>query len=120
MLAIRPDLVKLDRSLADGVDRDPAKAAVVEMLGALAGRLDAWLLAEGIEREAELETLVGLGVPLAQGYLLARPTDEFALADPGRHRRAPARARRPSRSPGWSPSSSSRWPRTTPDPASRS
>ena len=80
VLAIRPDLVKLDRSLADGVDRDPAKAAVVEMLGALAGRLDAWLLAEGIEREAELETLVGLGVPLAQGYLLARPTDEFALA----------------------------------------
>jgi PAS domain S-box-containing protein len=82
VLAIRPDLVKLDRSLADGVDRDPAKAAVVEMLGGLAGRLDAWLLAEGIEREAELETLVALGVPLAQGYLLARPGDEFALGLP--------------------------------------
>lgn len=77
IVAIRPDLVKLDRSLADGVDRDPAKAAAVEMLGGLAGRLDAWLLAEGIENEAELETLAGLGVPLAQGYLLARPAPEF-------------------------------------------
>jgi PAS domain S-box-containing protein len=82
VLALRPDLVKLDRSLADGVDRDPAKAAVVEMLGGLAGRLDAWLLAEGIEREAELDTLVKLGVPLAQGYLLARPADEFVTAIP--------------------------------------
>ena len=82
VLSIRPDLVKLDRSLADGVDRDPAKAAVVEMLGGLAGRLDAWLLAEGIEREAELEALVGLGVPLAQGYLLARPADDFTLEIP--------------------------------------
>ena len=82
VLAIRPDLVKLDRSLADGVDRDPAKASVVEMLGGLAGRLDAWLLAEGIEREAELETLVSLGVPLVQGYLLARPADDFTLDIP--------------------------------------
>jgi len=77
IVAIRPDLVKLDRSLADGVDKDPAKAAAVEMLGGLAGRLDAWLLAEGIENEAELETLAALGVPLAQGYLLARPHADF-------------------------------------------
>ena len=49
---------------------------------ALAGRLDAWLLAEGIERRGRARTLVGLGVPLAQGYLLARPTDDFALAIP--------------------------------------
>lgn len=77
VLSIRPDLVKLDRSLAKDVDKDPAKAAVVEMLGGLAGRLDAWLLAEGIEREAELDTLVRLGVPLAQGFLLARPQPAF-------------------------------------------
>lgn len=41
--------------------------------GELAGRLDAWLLAEGIETPAELRVLRQLGVPLGQGYFLARP-----------------------------------------------
>ena len=82
VLGIRPDLVKLDRSLAAGVDRDPAKAAVVEMLGGLAGRLDAWMLAEGIETEGELEALLALGVPLGQGYFLSRPADDFEALRP--------------------------------------
>ena len=33
----------------------------------------ATILAEGIERPAELETLVDLGVTLGQGFLLGRP-----------------------------------------------
>jgi hypothetical protein len=45
----------------------------VEMLGELAGRLDAWIIAEGIESAAELHTLAQLGVPLAQGFYLANP-----------------------------------------------
>ncbi len=72
--ALRPDFVKVDAHLVAGVDRDEAKAAVVEMLGVLASRLDAWLVAEGVETEPELEILAGLGVPLAQGYGLGRPT----------------------------------------------
>jgi EAL domain-containing protein (putative c-di-GMP-specific phosphodiesterase class I)/CBS domain-containing protein len=72
--ALRPELVKLDRALVSDVDRDPTKAAMVEMLGTLTGKMDAWLLAEGIERTAELDTLIRLGVPLAQGYLFAKPS----------------------------------------------
>ena len=59
------------------VDRDPAKHALVETFGTLAGRLDAWLLAEGIEREGEREVLAAMGVPLAQGFGLARPHVEL-------------------------------------------
>ena len=70
---LRPDFVKLDRALVDHADRDEAKLALAELLGAYAGRLDAWLLVEGIERPEELEAFVRLGVPLAQGYLLAQP-----------------------------------------------
>lgn len=70
---LRPDFVKLDRALVDHADRDEAKLALAELLGTYAGRLDAWLLVEGIERPEELEAFVRLGVPLAQGYLLARP-----------------------------------------------
>jgi EAL domain-containing protein (putative c-di-GMP-specific phosphodiesterase class I) len=71
---VRPELVKLDRSLIVDVDQDPAKRALVEMIGEFAGRVDAWILAEGVERVGELEELVRLGVALAQGYLFGRPT----------------------------------------------
>jgi hypothetical protein len=43
------------------------------MLGVTAGRLDAWVIAEGVEREPELLRLMQISVPLAQGYGLARP-----------------------------------------------
>jgi EAL domain-containing protein (putative c-di-GMP-specific phosphodiesterase class I) len=72
LLRLRPDIVKLDRTLVSGLDRDPVKRALVEVFGDLAGRMDAWILAEGIETLAELDVLIGLGVPLGQGYLLGR------------------------------------------------
>ena len=74
LLDLRPHFVKLDRELVSGVDADPVKAALVETLGDLAGRMDTWLLAEGIETEAELDTVIRLGVPLGQGWALARAT----------------------------------------------
>lgn len=73
VLALRPDFVKLDRALVSGIDRDVAKRAIVEMLGDFCDRIDAWVVAEGVEREEELDELHRLGVPLAQGYLLGRP-----------------------------------------------
>lgn len=73
LLALAPDMIKLDRALIDHVDEDVTKIALIEMLGAFADRIDAWVLAEGVERVPELDVLMRLGVPLAQGYLLARP-----------------------------------------------
>jgi EAL domain-containing protein (putative c-di-GMP-specific phosphodiesterase class I) len=78
LLALRPELMKLDRSLVDGIDTDEAKRACVEMLGVLASRLNSLLLAEGIERPGELRELIALGVPLAQGFLLAKPAPPWA------------------------------------------
>lgn len=77
LLSIRPSMVKLDRALISDIDRDPAKRALVEMIGTFTGRIDAWVLAEGVERIGELEELIRLGVPLAQGYLLGRPSPEW-------------------------------------------
>lgn len=77
LLSMRPQIVKVDRGLVDGIDSDPAKRAVVRMLGELSSQIDAWVLAEGIEREQELVELIRLGVPLAQGYLLSRPHPDF-------------------------------------------
>ena len=51
------------------------------MMGTLSGRLDSWLLAEGVETRAELDCLVRLGVPLVQGYHLARPGAAWPTVD---------------------------------------
>ena len=55
--------------------------ALVEMLGLFASRVDAWVLAEGVETEAEAFSLVDLGVPLAQGWLFGRPAPPWASLD---------------------------------------
>jgi hypothetical protein len=79
---LRPQLVTLDRSLVAGVDTDPVRLALAEMVGAFAGRIDASLLAEGVETTGELAALARLGVPLVQGWLLARPAPGFAPLTP--------------------------------------
>jgi EAL domain-containing protein (putative c-di-GMP-specific phosphodiesterase class I) len=81
LLAVRPSLIKLDRELIRGIDEDPAKRALVEMIGVFAGRIDAWILAEGIEHVEELDALIALKVPLVQGYLLGRPDTAWSDLD---------------------------------------
>jgi EAL domain-containing protein (putative c-di-GMP-specific phosphodiesterase class I) len=73
ILALRPDVIKLDRSVVATVDRDPAQQALVRFLGDFCGHLDAWVLAEGVERKGQLAVLADLGVPLAQGWFTGRP-----------------------------------------------
>ncbi|WP_104180643.1 EAL domain-containing protein [Arthrobacter sp. B0490] len=97
LLALRPSMIKLDRELVRDIDVDEAKRALIEMLGLFAGRVDAWVLAEGVERVEELDALAALGVPLVQGYLLGRPAPpwqaldvDLALRLSSRSRTAPA------------------------------
>ena len=79
---LRPQFVKIDRALVANVDTHPAKAAVIETLVGLAARLDAWLVAEGVERLEEIEALTRLRVPLAQGYAFGTPGPGMAELDP--------------------------------------
>ena len=73
VIELRPDAVKLDRALIAGIDRDPARQAMVAGLTEFATRLGVGLVAEGVELEAERQTLLDLGVRRAQGYLFGRP-----------------------------------------------
>lgn len=82
VLALRPNFVKLDRVFVAGCDADPAKLALIEMMGSFAGRLDAWIITEGIETFGELKALFSLKVPLAQGYLLGKPQREWGSIAP--------------------------------------
>ncbi|SDC37050.1 EAL domain, c-di-GMP-specific phosphodiesterase class I (or its enzymatically inactive variant) [Geodermatophilus telluris] len=80
--ALRPDLVALDRALLAGVDADPVRQAIAEVLSGLTGRTGSWLLAQGVETRGELAAVCRLGVPLAQGWLLGRPAPGFAPLHP--------------------------------------
>lgn len=74
--ALRPSVIKIDREIAWGIARDDAKQALVEAFVSFGGRIGALLLAEGIERRADLAMLTGLGVDLGQGYLIGKPALE--------------------------------------------
>jgi EAL domain-containing protein (putative c-di-GMP-specific phosphodiesterase class I) len=71
--ALRPSVIKIDREIASGIARDDAKQALVEAFVSFGGRIGALLLAEGIERRADLAMLTALGVNLGQGYLIGKP-----------------------------------------------
>lgn len=70
---LRPDYIKLDRSVVSGLHVDAARAALVDALVGYAERTGARVVAEGVEEHAELECLVALQTPLVQGYLTGRP-----------------------------------------------
>jgi EAL domain-containing protein (putative c-di-GMP-specific phosphodiesterase class I) len=75
---LRPEFIKLDRELVADLDSDAAKLALVEAVGAFAARIDAWVVAEGIERHAELDAVRAIEVPLGQGFGLGRPRERIA------------------------------------------
>ncbi len=70
---IRPDFLKVDMSLVQGIDANPVKRALLETFVTFSEHIGCRLIAEGIEQENELDILMRMGVHLGQGFLLARP-----------------------------------------------
>ncbi len=75
------DMVKIDKSFVDTVSTAPQQRALVEGIVQLAQTLGLQVVAEGIEREIDRETLMNLGCPFGQGYLFARPLSYAAALD---------------------------------------
>lgn len=73
ILRLAPDLIKLDRSITEGIDRGSASRALGRALTSFAREIGASITAEGIETESERDALRAMGVPAGQGYFLARP-----------------------------------------------
>lgn len=69
----QPHLVKLDMALTRDIDRDAVRRAIIAGVIGTCEALGCTVIAEGIERPEELDTLRKMGVSLFQGYLLARP-----------------------------------------------
>ncbi len=65
--------LKLDRSFVGSSDEDPQNLAIVGSLVALGLGMQLDVVAEGVERPAQLRLLEAMGCQLAQGYLFAKP-----------------------------------------------
>jgi diguanylate cyclase (GGDEF)-like protein/PAS domain S-box-containing protein len=67
------DTVKIDRAFVDGLADDEGDRAIVSAVIGLAHALGLKVVAEGVEREAQLVELIALGCDEAQGYFFAPP-----------------------------------------------
>lgn len=73
---LEPDFIKLDISLISGIDANFMKQNLVETMVSFANDHGIKVIAEGVEREEEYETVKRLGVHLTQGFLFHRPQQQ--------------------------------------------
>lgn len=82
LLRLHPDLVKLDMGLVSNIDKDENRRAIACNLIDYCHERGVLVVAEGVERIEELETLMKIQVDLFQGYYLARPEVEIRPLNP--------------------------------------
>lgn len=67
------DLLKLDRSLIEGIEHDNREQMIAQSMILIAHNLGMEVVAEGVETEGQMEKLKGYDCDYAQGFLLGRP-----------------------------------------------
>ena len=73
-------IVKLDKSLLDGIETERIRSIVRDTVGMLKD-LGASIVAEGVETKEMLDTIVECGADLIQGYYFSRPLPEKDFAE---------------------------------------
>ncbi len=77
LLRYMPNYVKVDRSLLSGIQDSPQKQHFVREIVSFSRDNDILVLAEGVETQDELRTVIYLGCDLIQGYYTGRPAPEI-------------------------------------------
>jgi EAL domain-containing protein (putative c-di-GMP-specific phosphodiesterase class I) len=80
ILLTAPDVIKLDRSIVDGVSSDAVLSSLVHSLVDFAAGCHAGVVAEGVETAADADVLRDLGVGYGQGWYYGRPGPAGDLA----------------------------------------
>ena len=70
---VRPHYLKVDVSMVRDIHRNFIKQELLSSLVQIGRRIDASIIAEGVESEDEAATLQSVGARYAQGYLFAAP-----------------------------------------------
>ncbi|MFS0871384.1 EAL domain-containing protein [Paenibacillus xylanilyticus] len=77
IVSLKPDFIKLDRTLINHVDTRPEQQHIVRILKQYAADSATHIIAEGIERDEEIHYLRNAGIEYGQGYALGRPDVEL-------------------------------------------
>jgi diguanylate cyclase (GGDEF)-like protein len=72
------DTIKIDKKFVDDIEGE--SRSIVNAIVSISKALDFELIAEGVETERQMSTLISMGVASQQGYLLARPLTEKDVA----------------------------------------
>jgi EAL domain-containing protein (putative c-di-GMP-specific phosphodiesterase class I) len=72
---LHPDYLKVGHSLFHGLEHDPIRRRLVDLVARCADSIQATTIAEAIETEEQLRICRDLNIALGQGYLFARPAD---------------------------------------------
>jgi diguanylate cyclase (GGDEF)-like protein len=80
LIRMAPDIVKIDRFLIKGIDKDPDRQQLLSKTVSYCRAKKIDTLAEGIETQGELETVIRMGFVYAQGYYFGKP--DFELREP--------------------------------------
>jgi len=72
-----PDFIKFDINLIRSIHKNLIKQNIVNLLIELAPKINAEVIAEGVETKEELNTVKKLGVKYVQGFYLAYPGEAF-------------------------------------------
>lgn len=68
-----PDIIKIDRSVIQGIDTNRVKESMVKGLILIAKEIGSTVVAEGIEKREEAAVLMRNQVDMAQGFLYGKP-----------------------------------------------
>ena len=75
---LRPEYVKADKHFVNGIARDPVKRQFLRSMQQIAQRCGSQVIAEGIEVAEDLRAARRLGIALAQGWFIGRPSATLA------------------------------------------
>lgn len=81
ILALHPDIIKLDIGITRNIDRDWGRHSLGAALVRFADGIGATIVAEGVETASELEALRKLGVHKGQGFFMNKPMSLHDLAE---------------------------------------
>lgn len=75
--SINPSFLKIDIEIIRGINKDTFKKSLVNSMVEFSKKVGILVIAEGVETKEELDTVIELKIPYAQGYYFKKPSDEF-------------------------------------------
>lgn len=73
VLAVQPDMVKIDQRFVRGIDQNRKLRSVMHGLIKMAHSVRAYVIVEGVETQEEADCLAEIGADALQGYIFGRP-----------------------------------------------